>query len=70
VTRGGALRRPTAWKRWTVAILRSLLYTPGNRPKMLEKAPSFGADALIFDLEDTVPIELKPEGRTITAEYI
>jgi len=53
-----------------VSILRSLLYTPGNRPKMMDKAPGFGADALIFDLEDTVPVDKKAEGRLITGEYI
>ncbi len=51
-------------------VLRSLLYTPGNRPKMLEKAPNYGADALIFDLEDTVPADQKAEARLITCEYI
>ncbi len=50
--------------------LRSLLFTPGNRPKMLEKAPSSGADALIFDLEDSVPVSQKAEARIITREYL
>lgn len=53
-----------------MAILRSLLYSPGNRPKMIEKAATFGADALIFDLEDTVPTDQKAEARAITREYV
>lgn len=47
-----------------------MLYSPGNRPKMIEKAPSYGSDALIFDLEDTVPPDQKAEARTIVAEYL
>lgn len=35
--------------------LRSLLFVPGNKPAWMEKALSYGADALIFDLEDAVP---------------
>lgn len=35
--------------------LRSLLFAPGNEPRKVEKAASFGADAVILDLEDTVP---------------
>ena len=39
-------------------MIRSLLFLPGNTPKMLEKAPFLEADALIFDLEDAVsPME-------------
>jgi len=35
--------------------LRSLLFVPGNKPTWMEKALGYGADALIFDLEDAVP---------------
>ena len=35
-------------------LLRSLLFVPGNRPDMMDKAPKYGSDALIFDLEDAV----------------
>jgi citrate lyase subunit beta / citryl-CoA lyase len=34
--------------------LRSLLFVPGNKPTWMEKALSYGADALILDLEDSV----------------
>lgn len=33
---------------------RSLLFSPGDRPEMLRKAPESGADGVIFDLEDAV----------------
>lgn len=35
--------------------LRSLLYVPANRPRFVAKAASSGADAIILDLEDSVP---------------
>jgi citrate lyase subunit beta / citryl-CoA lyase len=50
--------------------LRSLLSVPGNVPKMLQKAPGYGADALILDLEDSVPVDRKPEARLMVREFI
>jgi citrate lyase subunit beta/citryl-CoA lyase len=50
--------------------LRSLLSVPGNVPKMLQKSPSYGADALILDLEDSVPVDRKPEARLMVREFI
>jgi citrate lyase subunit beta/citryl-CoA lyase len=49
---------------------RSLLIMPANRADMLAKAPSYGADALVFDLEDSVPIAEKPKARELAREYI
>ncbi len=49
---------------------RSLLIMPANRADMLAKSPSYGADALIFDLEDSVPIAEKPRARELAREYI
>lgn len=43
--------------------LRSLLFVPGNKPTWMEKALGYGADALIFDLEDAVPIAEKVTAR-------
>ena len=37
------------------ATARSLLFVPGNRPERFEKAVRSGADAVILDLEDSVP---------------
>jgi len=42
---------------------RSVLFTPGDRPEMLRKAPGAGADVLVFDLEDAVAPERKAEAR-------
>ena len=36
-------------------LLRSLIFVPGNRVEMLEKARQFGVDVLVADLEDSVP---------------
>lgn len=42
---------------------RSVLFVPGNRPEWMDKAPKYGPDALIIDLEDAVPIAEKAEAR-------
>lgn len=46
-------------------LLRSLLFVPGNRQKMLDKARSFACDAVILDLEDAVPPAEKAAARTM-----
>ncbi len=47
-----------------------MMYVPANRADMLTKAPSYGADALIFDIEDSVPIAEKPKARELAREFI
>jgi citrate lyase subunit beta/citryl-CoA lyase len=42
---------------------RSVLYMPGANERALEKAKDIPADALIFDLEDAVAPDAKPEAR-------
>ena len=39
--------------------MRSLLYTPGNVPRMVAKAGALGADGAVLDLEDSVPLDEK-----------
>jgi citrate lyase subunit beta/citryl-CoA lyase len=46
-------------------ILRTLLFVPGNRPRMLERAPRAGADAIVVDLEDAVPRSEKRAARAL-----
>lgn len=36
-------------------MIRSWLFVPGHRQKMIDKSPGRGSDALIYDLEDAVP---------------
>ena len=38
-----------------IAHARTLLFVPGNRPERFEKAARCGADAVVLDLEDSVP---------------
>lgn len=42
---------------------RSFLYVPADRPELFDKAASGEADAIIFDLEDAVPVNRKSEAR-------
>jgi len=50
--------------------IRSLLYVPGNKLDWMLKAPQYGADALIFDLEDSVPADQKMDSRRIVRQAI
>ncbi len=45
---------------------RSTLFVPGHRAAWIEKAVGYGADALILDLEDSVPDQEKAAARPIT----
>lgn len=49
---------------------RSMLYVPGNKLDWMLKAPKYGADALIFDLEDTVELTQKAGARSAVASAI
>lgn len=42
---------------------RSLLFSPGDRPELLSKAPETAADVLCFDLEDAVAPARKDSAR-------
>lgn len=50
--------------------LRSLLFVPGDRPERLIKAIASGADALIIDLEGSVPLANKDKAREEVASFI
>ncbi len=43
--------------------LRSVLYIPGSKDRALDKARGLAADAIIFDLEDAVAPDEKPQAR-------
>jgi citrate lyase subunit beta/citryl-CoA lyase len=47
--------------------LRSFLFVPGTRTNLLSKALATGADAIIFDLEDSVPPGQKQEARALVS---
>lgn len=48
-------------------LRRSMLITPGNRLDRMRKAASYAADALVLDLEDSVPGAAKSEARQAVA---
>jgi len=50
--------------------MRSLLFVPANDAKKLDKAMACGADALIVDLEDSIPAQGKANARTSAAAFI
>ena len=47
----------------TKKMHRTLLFAPGSRTELLTKAQLGAADAMIFDLEDSVPLNAKDEAR-------
>lgn len=47
----------------SIVPLRSLLFVPGARPDFLGKAEAARPDAIVLDLEDSVPIQGKGEAR-------
>ena len=50
--------------------MRSFLFAPGNRPRMLQKVGQCGADAVILDLEDAVPISEKEATREAVRDAV
>ena len=51
-------------------ILRSLLFVPGNKAPMLDKAMGFRPDAFIPDMEDSVPDAEKANARQVIADHL
>jgi citrate lyase subunit beta/citryl-CoA lyase len=53
-----------------IKMFRTLLFAPGSRPELLSKAQLGDADAMIFDLEDSVPLNAKDEARKNIADAL
>ena len=53
-----------------IGPLRSMLYVPGTRQDRFGKAMSAGADAVVFDLEDSVESGQKEKARSLIAEFL
>jgi citrate lyase beta subunit len=49
--------------------MRTILFTPGNRPDRFEKAHALGADGVAIDLEDAISLAGKDEARQIVLQY-
>ena len=56
--------------RFKAKPLRSVMYVPGNKEDWMRKAPRYGADALILDLEDSVPEAGKAEARGLVRRML
>ena len=52
------------------ARIRNPIFVPGNRRSMLEKAIGFATDAVVADLEDSVPMAEKAGARVLVADMI
>jgi len=50
--------------------MRSLLFTPADSPKKLDKAMTSGADAVIVDLEDSIAFDGKARARESAAAFL
>jgi citrate lyase subunit beta / citryl-CoA lyase len=49
---------------------RSYLFAPGHNAKLLAKVFDAGADAVMLDLEDAVPLDAKESARTMVAQVL
>jgi citrate lyase subunit beta/citryl-CoA lyase len=49
---------------------RSVLFSPGDRPELLRKAPRSGADTVVFDLEDAVAPSERSAARAAVREVL
>ena len=52
------------------SLFRSVLYMPGSRERVLEKAKTLDVDALILDLEDAVTPDEKPMARDLVCASV
>jgi citrate lyase subunit beta/citryl-CoA lyase len=53
-----------------MSIFRSLLFVPGNKENMLDKALALKPDALVPDMEDSVPPAEKNNARDTVRSYL
>ena len=51
-------------------LLRSIVFVPGNRSNMLERALGFSADIIMVDLEDSVPPGEKAAACELATEWV
>ena len=51
-------------------MLRSMLFTPGDSQKKMDKGAASAADALILDLEDSVTAARRPEARLMVRDFL
>lgn len=54
----------------TTPLIRSIMFVPGNKGDWIAKSPKYGADAVIIDLEDSVPEAEKSAARDTAAQGV
>ena len=52
------------------SLYRTMFFVPGNAPGKIAKAEIYGADCIIFDLEDAVSVYEKDAARDLVGEYL
>lgn len=53
-----------------MALYRSFMFVPGNQQRRLDKVKELTSDVIIYDLEDSVPLEEKDEARKMVQQII
>ena len=51
-------------------LRRTMMFVPGNHPKMINNAQIYGANTLIFDLEDSIPMSQKDAARMLVSHAL
>lgn len=51
-------------------LRRTMLYVPGNNPGMMADVHIYGADSVMFDLEDSISVYEKDAARNLVAEAL
>ena len=51
-------------------LRRSMMFVPGNNPGMIKDAGIYGADSIMFDLEDSVAITEKDAARFLVFQAL
>ncbi|MCI1823785.1 MAG: aldolase/citrate lyase family protein [Megasphaera sp.] len=51
-------------------LRRTMMFVPANSPKMINAADTYGADSLIFDVEDAIAVTEKDTARVLVAHAL
>ena len=51
-------------------LRRTMMFVPGNSPKMINAADIYGADSLMFDVEDSIAVTEKDTARNLVAHAL
>ena len=51
-------------------LSRTMMFVPGNSPKMINNCDINGADSIMLDIEDSIPVTEKDTARILVAEAL